>query len=231
MCVCVCVRLGFGRDRLKRGGGGGGLGWGYVGKERPRDKRREWSNTEIVKRQITAPAQHATALHLCCNGSACLRQTAIRASPLATIRSSQGLLPLGPLFRSELPMERANLLVPQCLFLTHSLAPLAVFPDFHPSRACLSLLHLPYRTVCCAVPTPLSQEGHLPGYMPYLSPTCHLLPVTHSCCIFHPVALYSPLTVVVLVSSCLVSSSHTHPMAVSPLCRRLTVEWSPERLG
>lgn len=132
--------------------------WG-VCRERATDKRRrEWSNTEIVKHQITAPAQPATVLHLRCNASTCLRQTAIRASPLATIRSSQGpFTSLGPLFRSELPMDRANLLVPQCLFLTHSLAPLAVFPDLHPSRSraaqlALSTYTYTYRTVCCAVP-------------------------------------------------------------------------------
>lgn len=77
-------------------------GGGYVGKERhQRQDAREWSNTEIVKCRITPPARHATAVHLCCNASSSLRQTAIRASPLATtIRSSQGLPPFGPLFRS-----------------------------------------------------------------------------------------------------------------------------------
>lgn len=209
-------------------------------RETERQERRERSNTEIVKRQITAPAQPATVLHLCCNGSASLRQRAIRASPLATIRSSQGLPPFGPLFRSELPMGRANLLVPQCLFLTHCLVPLAVFPDLDPSPTLtLPVLASPsstYRTVCCAVPLVSPRKAIYPGrYIPYLRiclpPVISCLSHIHSCCVFHPVSLLSPLTVVVLVSSCLVSSGHTHPMAASPLCRWLTVEWPPERLG
>ena len=66
----------------------------------------------------------------------------------------------------KLPMGRANLLVPQCLFLTHFLAPLAVFPDLHPS--CLPVPPLPLpRTVRCAV--------RYLVYLPYLSPACHLL--------------------------------------------------------
>lgn len=186
-----------------------------VCRERATDKRRrEWSNTEIVKHQITAPAQPATVLHPRCNASTCLRQTAIRASPLATIRSSQGpFTSLGPLFRSELPMDRANLLVPQCLFLTHSLAPLAVFPDLHPSRSRAAQLAFSLsqrtrtRTVRCAM--------RYLVYIPYLSPrlscpACHLLVLAASiCCTFQPKALFlSPLAVALLVSSCLAPYSH-----------------------
>ena len=82
------------------------------------------------------------------------------------------LTSLGPLFRSELPMDRANLLVPQCRFLTRCLAPLAVFPDLHPSRAASPSphvhvhvhVHVPYRTLCSAV----RYLVYIPS--PYLSP-------------------------------------------------------------
>lgn len=187
---------------------------------------REWSNTDIVKRQITAPARPATGLHLCCDASTCLRQTAIRASPLATICSSQGLPPLGPLVSRRVadgqsqslrpamsfphPLPSAPSRLPRLSPLTLPALPLALSVQL---PAPSSQSHVPYGVLCgTCLPAYLlvylvylgRQVGNLPGYVPYLSPACHLEPVTQSRCIFHPMALLSPPTVA--VRSCLVVS-------------------------
>lgn len=61
-----------------------------------------------------------------------------------------------------------------------------------------------YVSTCLPHPSPPRQVGNLPGYVPYLSPACHLVPLTQSRRIFHPMALLSPSTVA--ARSCLVSS-------------------------
>lgn len=61
-----------------------------------------------------------------------------------------------------------------------------------------------YVSTCLPPPSPPRQVGNLPGYVPYLSPACHLVPLTQSRRIFHPMALLSPSTVA--ARSCLVSS-------------------------
>lgn len=156
-----------------------GRGWGYVGKER---QTRDDGNGQTPK-SSSIESQPLPNLQRCstCDATpapACARLQSVLLRWLATIRSSQGpFASLGPLFRSELPMERANLLVPQCLFLTHSLAPLAVFPDLHPSRTRAAQLVFSLsrrtrtRTVRCAV--------RYLVYIPYLSPRLSCPPACH----------------------------------------------------
>lgn len=78
----------------------------------------------------------------------------------ATICCPPQHLPVsGPLFRSLLPTGRPNLLVPQCLSLTHFLAPLTVFPV-------ATCLILPVLSPSHSLPVRLLANGALRPLLP-----------------------------------------------------------------
>lgn len=158
-------------------------------------------------------------LHLCCNATSSLRQTAIRASPLGDdpflTGSSASRTPVSlRVADGQSQSPRSVMSLPHPL----ASAPCRLPRPFtlHSSRAASP--SPTYRAVCCAVRWWTATKANLPGYMPYL------VPRLSSPASFTP----RPYSAVVLVSSCLVSSSILPPPngsqpSLSLLHRRMVI--------
>lgn len=191
--ICACV-IGCGRGVVC--GGMVCLGWGYVRRERATEERQDKTTGMVqtpksssVKSQPLPGLQRP--LHLCCNASSSLRQTAIRASPLG----DDPFLTGSSASRTPVSLRVAD---------GQSQSPRSVMSFPHPLASAPCRLPRPftlhssraaspsptYRTVCCAV-----LDGN-PGKSTWVHAVSAPPPVISR--IFHPTAIPSSRSCLVL---------------------------------